>query len=814
MRKIVLALVAGLLMASVMLTSGFAAADGTVSGTFPDRVIEVIRSPPGGPRSDTFGIPIAPLATGEWYVTADSIAGSAVIVQVWQDDAGVQTLLSSSKLNFDGESSTRTALFAISTYTATFIPFGKRGTSVLREHFLVPSPPTASFTFSPAAPTTADVITFDASGSTDPDGDITGYAWDFGDTSTASGAIVTHQYAAGGDFTVTLTVTDSKGLFDTDSQVVRVSRGTPPLASFTTARELMSVRVDGSASSDVGGSIVQYFWTWGDGMSESSGMNPLAQHTYATPGKYTIALRVTDNSGDLGDTTREVTVNTATVDAVYSDFFAVPWGEWWDARQFFSLNEERPIGAECFSATGIAELWCVPNTSDTVPDVDTFPYTTWIRNPIGDRAIYAPYRFDINVRDHMAYTIEEPVLLPECADLAAALGALEPPIVYTCPAPAAGGSASINAYVQYITSARARFLGDPVPAGRGCPDVEFLNDGYLTELQLTVTMDAAAASKLLGVTSGTAWTPGSSETALISAGCGTGLRLDAKSGLLEKALKAWFEAQANGPYDILSAFGIKASEFGVEATGSFNLATGQHTLTVTLIGWGHETLYARWFYWGATSYADGVNLGAAPAGWWGMEASWFEDLRIVGTIADNFDARITGVQQYHFQHLADAGLDTIWFTADDVPKWVWQPVLADRLPSTPLHPASELKDYAGLTYVHATPGSRRYGTAFAYDYTPAAWALKAGETQTFRFPTATVVLYDPYLSPLADTPLTLQPIEAMIALAYTMPATDVGSYDAPSRILAVLGPTNLGTYPTTSTGKPLESRPMYNLSAG
>lgn len=66
-------------------------------------------------------------------------------------------------------------------------------------------------------------LTFDGSGSSDPDGTIITWAWDFGDTNTGSGEIVTHSYTAGGTYTVTLTVTDNNGATGTDTCIVKIS---------------------------------------------------------------------------------------------------------------------------------------------------------------------------------------------------------------------------------------------------------------------------------------------------------------------------------------------------------------------------------------------------------------------------------------------------------------------------------------------------------------------------------------------------------------------------------------------------------------
>jgi PKD repeat protein len=71
-------------------------------------------------------------------------------------------------------------------------------------------PPTAN----PGGPYTGEVgtaVSFDGTGSSDPDGTVASYAWDFGDGATGTGATPSHTYATAGSFTVSLTVTDDDG---------------------------------------------------------------------------------------------------------------------------------------------------------------------------------------------------------------------------------------------------------------------------------------------------------------------------------------------------------------------------------------------------------------------------------------------------------------------------------------------------------------------------------------------------------------------------------------------------------------------------
>jgi PKD repeat protein len=66
----------------------------------------------------------------------------------------------------------------------------------------------------PYTGTVGEAVQFDGSGSSDPDGSVAAYLWDFGDGNTATGVNPTHTYATASLFTVTLTVTDDDGADD------------------------------------------------------------------------------------------------------------------------------------------------------------------------------------------------------------------------------------------------------------------------------------------------------------------------------------------------------------------------------------------------------------------------------------------------------------------------------------------------------------------------------------------------------------------------------------------------------------------------
>ena len=128
--------------------------------------------------------------------------------------------------------------------------------------------PTAAFTYG----CTALGCSFDGSGSGDSDGSVVGYQWTFGDGASASGASVAHEYATGGTYTVTLTVTDDKGATGQTSQNVTVSSAATGIALSATGYKVkglqkadLSWNGAGSAQVDVWRSGVKVSTTANDG---------------------------------------------------------------------------------------------------------------------------------------------------------------------------------------------------------------------------------------------------------------------------------------------------------------------------------------------------------------------------------------------------------------------------------------------------------------------------------------------------------------------------------------------------------------------
>ncbi|MFA5056089.1 MAG: PKD domain-containing protein [Dehalococcoidia bacterium] len=150
-------------------------------------------------------------------------------------------------------------------------------------------------------------------GFTDPGtGDTHTIEWNFGDgTPIVTGTLTpTHTYTSGGDYTVTLTVTDDDGGVGSDTITVHVNAA--PIANPAgpyTGDEGAAITFDGSASYDPDGTIVSYEWDLDDDGDFSDAQGAIIQNTWPDDYSGNIGLKVTDDEGATGFATTTVTIN-------------------------------------------------------------------------------------------------------------------------------------------------------------------------------------------------------------------------------------------------------------------------------------------------------------------------------------------------------------------------------------------------------------------------------------------------------------------------------------------------------------------------
>ena len=166
--------------------------------------------------------------------------------------------------------------------------------------------PAANFTATPTTGIAPIVTNFTDRSSGVP----TQWLWDFGDGTSSVEQNPAHNYSNAGTYSVTLTVTNSKGTATTtQSNLVTVAVNPPLLNAKFTGTPTTGVAplpvqfTDGSV-----GGVTAWAWDFGDGAT-STEQNPA--HTYAANGKYTVKLTVTSPSG----TNRRIKTNYVTVGA-------------------------------------------------------------------------------------------------------------------------------------------------------------------------------------------------------------------------------------------------------------------------------------------------------------------------------------------------------------------------------------------------------------------------------------------------------------------------------------------------------------------
>ena len=161
----------------------------------------------------------------------------------------------------------------------------------------------ASFTYSPAAPTTDQTVSF-VDQST---GGVTAWSWSFGDGTGSTLQNPTRRFAAAGTYTVTLTAS-AGSQSSTTTRVITSTQSTPastPVgASFTVTPSAPVAGQQVQFLDQSSGSPTSWSWSFGDGAT-SNGRNPI--HAYAAPGTYNVTLTAS-NGQTSGTASKNIAV--------------------------------------------------------------------------------------------------------------------------------------------------------------------------------------------------------------------------------------------------------------------------------------------------------------------------------------------------------------------------------------------------------------------------------------------------------------------------------------------------------------------------
>jgi PKD repeat protein len=179
------------------------------------------------------------------------------------------------------------------------------------------SSPTAGFSYSPSNPTVDDTIQFTDT-SSDSDGTITSWFWNFSDGINLTSKNPQHKYDTPGQYTVVLEVTDNDGAKKSISKIITINQSklpnNQPTANFSfypsTAKINDTIQFT-DTSIDTDGIITLYLWNFGDGTTSTS-KNPT--HRYTANGTYSITLEITDNDGAINLTSKAILVDKDSTD--------------------------------------------------------------------------------------------------------------------------------------------------------------------------------------------------------------------------------------------------------------------------------------------------------------------------------------------------------------------------------------------------------------------------------------------------------------------------------------------------------------------
>lgn len=228
-------------------------------------------------------------------------------------------------------------------------------------------PPVAAIAGVPNSGLAPLTVSFNASGSTDPEGDPLSFDWDFGDGNTGTGVNPSHTYDIPTAYTAVVRVTDDLGNTDMASMEISVTAPNLPPTVGPTATPVngtapLEIQFAANAA-DPEYDPLTYTWDLGDGNSSNE---PSPIHTYYNPGTYVAQVTVSDGEFYVSDT---VTVSVSSALKIHVREAKVNFGEKGKVKGKVNLKAD-------FVYTGI------PGPSDLI--VVVFDGITLVEEPFGN----------------------------------------------------------------------------------------------------------------------------------------------------------------------------------------------------------------------------------------------------------------------------------------------------------------------------------------------------------------------------------------------------------------------------------------------
>ncbi|MFW6376230.1 MAG: PKD domain-containing protein, partial [Thermoplasmatota archaeon] len=167
--------------------------------------------------------------------------------------------------------------------------------------------PEADFTYSPLGAFTYTKIEFEDQ-STDVDGSIKDWKWDFGDENTSNLQNPIHEYVDDGSYLVKLSVTDDDGCVSNITKEI-IIENRPPQADFVyeykDGDKTSKLIFFTDNSSDLDGEIVNWTWHVGeDGIVYGKDI----EHEFSSAGQYDVKLTITDDDGDSSSIEKTINI--------------------------------------------------------------------------------------------------------------------------------------------------------------------------------------------------------------------------------------------------------------------------------------------------------------------------------------------------------------------------------------------------------------------------------------------------------------------------------------------------------------------------